>query len=372
MNIILTAGILVLLICLAAILVFAGNKKLNGPNPVSLPVFIAILFTSGLDMGLVILPLTEFPQYSSDATFQSIHPLALEFGFWGFYMWSFYFVSSFYFCVIEPKLQFFKKPLVKVIHNSVVVGTCAFTAYLFLSNMKWYFPEVNFFILLLGVALILLLATYSSTDIRYVKYLSVASSWIFFGLCIFLMSQLNSKVGLLNTSSHILEYFKNFDQFIFPMNDYHAFYLFWWFSWCLMIGQFTAQFLGGLKSWQVLLALLILPSLPLALWFSILFRFYNHNIEITFFTRLAMLFVGILFVINSVDSLVRLYSDNLNLTVKRLGKPNYVIIHFSLLFGLVMAFIYTPLKIQWVGNGVILLIFSALIHMFFNRRALTS
>ena len=70
-------------------------------------------------------------------------------------------------------------------------------------------------------------------------------------------------------------------------------------------------------------------------------------------TTMAMIVVGILFVVNSLDSLTRLYSQNLNLTVERLGRSRYVLAHASLLIGLVALYQFTPMKIEWVGMIVI-------------------
>ena len=44
-----------------------------------------------------------------------------------------------------------------------------------------------------------------------------------------------------------------------------------------MIGQFVARFVGGLRTWQLLLALLCIPSIPIALWFSVLFGVYEQE-----------------------------------------------------------------------------------------------
>ncbi len=57
-------------------------------------------------------------------------------------------------------------------------------------------------------------------------------------------------------------YFANIDNFVLPINEYHEFYLFWWFSWSIMIGQFTSRFVGGLKTYQVMLAMMVIPSIP--------------------------------------------------------------------------------------------------------------
>ena len=45
---------------------------------------IAILFTSGLDVGLILFPLLDFDRYTTGAPYQFANPLAIEFGFWGF------------------------------------------------------------------------------------------------------------------------------------------------------------------------------------------------------------------------------------------------------------------------------------------------
>ena len=80
------------------------NLPLTGVTPVPLFTFIAILFTSGLDVGLIMFPLAfDFPLYADTATepaYGFTNPLALEFGFWGFLIWTFYFLTTFYFCAI--------------------------------------------------------------------------------------------------------------------------------------------------------------------------------------------------------------------------------------------------------------------------------
>ena len=42
----------------------------------------------------------------------------------------------------------------------------------------------------------------------------------------------------------------------------------------------------------------------------------------------AMVVVGMVFVVNSLDSLIRLYSDNLGMTARRLGTARYVAAHW--------------------------------------------
>lgn len=122
-----------------------------------------------------------------------------------------------------------------------------------------------------------------------------------------------------------------------------------------MIGQFVARFVGGLRTWQLLLALLCIPSIPIALWFSVLFGVYERGIEITGLLNGLMLLVGVVFVVNSLDSLTRLYTGNLNWTVDELGMRKYVTFHWLLLYTLILLYRFTPLQIEWIGLVVIAL-----------------
>lgn len=354
MNLILSAALVVMILSIFYVLIRWGRVPCHGPTPVGFFSFMAILFTSGLDMGLVILPLTEFPTYAKSSDYSFTNPLAVEFGFWGFYIWSFYFITSFYFVAIEPKVKIFEKPLVKLINNIVIIGTCAFTAYLFLVNIDWYMPELATHWNYLLVAVIILVSVYSSTDIKYVKILSQSSTYLFFILIFIMWWFLGEPASTFATSLQPLTgYFTHLHKFILPFNDYHAFYLFWWFSWSIMIGQFVSRFVGGMKTYQLFLALLIVPSIPLAIWFTVLYRYHFLGVEISALLKMAMVTVGIIFVINSVDSLVRLYSDNLNLTVQRLGRIKYILFHSIAMALLVVLFQFTPLEIHWIGLIVI-------------------
>ena len=42
--------------------------------------------SSGLDVGLIMFPLTEFGGYAEEPAYAFANPLAIEFGFWGFLM----------------------------------------------------------------------------------------------------------------------------------------------------------------------------------------------------------------------------------------------------------------------------------------------
>ncbi len=355
MNMILSGAIIVLLATTLLILMRWGNLRCTGTEPVGLFTFLAILFTSGLDMGLIIFPLTEFPTYAEETIYRFSNPLAVEFGFWGFLIWAFYFITTFYFCVVEPRVKLFELRPVKLVNNVVIVTTCAFTAYLFLVNIAWYAPELGDSLNYLVVAAIVLAAVYSSTDIRYLKLLSVGSTWLFFALIVGMWWATDLGLAFFGEAAKQIGtgYFAELPGFILPLGDYHAFYLFWWFAWSVMIGQFVSRFVGGLRTWQLLLALLVIPSIPLAIWFSVLYSYFTLSIEIGQFAKLAMLGVGVIFVINSVDSLVRLYTDNLGISVEKLGRPRFIALNVGLLISLVLLFKFTPFEIQWVGLVVI-------------------
>lgn len=377
MEIIISIGILLALGLVAFCLVKWWNLENIGVTPVPLFTFIAILFTSGLDVGLIMFPLTEFPVYADTAAspeYAFANPLAIEFGFWGFMIWAFYFLTAFYFCVIEPRVKFFEIIWVKWLNNIVIIGTCAFTGYLFLSYLPWYAPFLGdgetvtpvFFVIVFAT---ILAAAYSSTDIKYVRVLSLASTWLFFALILGMALAASMGLGaFIGNVSLVGEYFTNIHKFVLPLNDYHQFYLFWWFAWSIMIGQFTSRFVGGLKTWQVFVSLLVFPSIPLAIWFSVLYFYHQNGISTVGLTNVAMLVVGVTFVINSLDSLIRLYTDNLNLTTERLGKLGYVLLNVALLFGLVMLFKSGWMKIEWIGTIVIGIYFAALIFIVARKR----
>ncbi|MFT6776308.1 MAG: choline-glycine betaine transporter [Paraglaciecola sp.] len=380
MTLWLSAGILFTFLCIGYILFKWGNVRCIGVTPVSTFTFIAILFTSGLDVGLIMFPLTEFASYADIATspeYGFTNPLAIEFGFWAFLIWAFYFLTCFYFCIIEPKVQFFAIPIVKFINNLVIIGTCAFTAFLLLSNLPWYIPQLadegalsaSFYLIVLCV---IAASVYSSTDIRYVRILSLASTWLFFALIALMwMGALLSDKGhaseLLHTFSLLNGYFSNIHQFILPLNAYHEFYLYWWFAWSIMIGQFTARFVGGLRTYQVFLAMMIFPSIPIAIWFVGLYYMHLNEISLSGWLNGLMVAVGVLFVINSLDSLIRLYTDNLNLTITRIGKTPYFAGNLLVLTSLTLLFTLDFLQIQWVGAIVIGLMFSCLVFILFTR-----
>lgn len=181
MTLFLSIGLAFTMLASLFVLLKWGNETCEGVYAVKPFVFIAILFTSGLDVGLIMFPLTEFPVYAdtvANPEYSFSNPLSIEFGFWGLLVWVFYFITTVYFAVIEPKVKFFELFIVKFINNTVIIGTCAFTAYLLLINLPWYLPQVGdgetvtpvfYFI----VFTVITIAALSSTDIKYVRILSL-------------------------------------------------------------------------------------------------------------------------------------------------------------------------------------------------------
>ena len=370
MNAILSTAIALTTLTSLLLVLRYGNTRIEGTTPMPLVTFLAVLFTSGLDVGLLMFPMVDFEIFASEADYAFANPLALEFGFWGFLVWGFYFLTTFYFCVVEPRLQLFQIPVIKLINNLTIIGTCAFTGYLFLHYLPGYIegiPDAVRYGLVAGTVLV---AVISSTQIRFVKALSLASSGLFFALIA--GSFWASGMGVSGFTATVVElgdYFGQLPRFVFPINDYHAFYLFWWFAWSIMIGQFVSRFVSGFKAWQLLLLLLVVPSIPIALWFSVLYWYFANDISIAGLMSWAMMGVGILFVVNSLDSLTRLYTQNTGLTVERLGTGGYVALNWVILFALVLAFQFTPFKIEWVGL-VVVGIYAAIYSLIFMRRAM--
>jgi glycine betaine transporter len=370
---ILSVAIVATLLTSALILLRYGRRRVQGAMPLSLLGFSSVLFTSGLDVGLVMFPLTEFPVYAREPEYAFTNPLAVTFAFWGFLVWAFYFLTTFYFVAIEPHVRIFELRWVKFVHNVVIIGTTAFTAHLLLRNLPFYAPALDGPARHGLVGATILLAVISSTRLTYVRHLSIGSMWIFGGLILVMWLQSGMGIGGFAASARDLsDYFVNLRRFVLPLSDYHAFYLFWWFSWSLMIGQFVARFVGAMRTWQLAAALLVIPSIPLAAWFSVLWFFYREQRTIPDFLNVAMVAVGVLFVVNSLDSLIRLYAENLGLTSGRLGVLGYVVMHAVLMYALVLAFQFATLRIEWIGLVVIALYAAVFVLLARRREALRS
>ena len=373
MMTLLSIAMVVALLSAAFVVLRWPTYQCLGDTPLPTLSFLAILFTSGLDVGLIMFPLIDFQTYASETDYSFASPLVVEFGFWGGLVWGFYFLTTLYFCAIEPRLKLFELAPIRAIHNLVVIATCAFTTYLFLAYLPSYIEGISPMATYILVAVVIVLAVISSTRLAVLRVLSLSSTGLF--LVLIAAAWLASGVGisgLLGTMSGLSGYLTNLDRFILPINDYHGFYLSWWFAWSIMIGQFVARFVNGMAAWKLLIAILIVPSIPIALWFSVLFAYFAGGIPISDTITLLMIVVGILFVINSLDSLTRLYSQNLGLTVEALGRSRYILTHAGLLAGLVVLYQFTPLKIEWVGMIVIGLYVAIYGLMFVRRDALTS
>ena len=344
------------------------NIECTGSTPLPLMAFCAVLFTSGLDVGLIMFPLVEFPVYATEQPYSFTNPLAIEFGFWGFLVWAFYFLTTFYFCVIEPKVGLFQLRPIRWINNLIIIATCAFTAFLFFSYAPSYIEGISNGEKYVLVAVIIFAGVFSSTDIRYVKILSITSSLLFLLLTLVMLGASGASAqDYLLSVANLSGYFENIHRFVSPITEYHGWYLFWWFAWSIMIGQFVARFVSGIKVWQLLLALLVIPSIAIALWFSTLYYYFYNGIAVSAMLRGAMVTLGVIFVINSLDSLIRLYTDNLGFDKTTLGTQKYLIGNWLLIAALVLLYQFTPLKIEWVGLVVIGL-YSAIYILLFRRR----
>lgn len=359
MTLLITVAYLAVLGGAVAILVRWGRVRCAGPAPVGTFTLVALLFTAGLDVGLVMLPLTEFPIYAREEIYGFTNPLAVAFAMWGPLVWAMYFVTAFYFVVLEPRLRVFEIPAVKWIYNLTIIATCAFTCYLFLTALPTYAPGLPAWGAWALAMLVVAVAVYSSGDFAFMKWLAILSTWVFGILaftCLVIVAYVQTGIGLAGLLASLAElrgYALNLHRFVTPLSDHHEFYLFWWFSWSLMIGQFVARYVGGLPAWRLAVAMVILPTIPIALWFAVLYLYFQHAIAVPGWLNALMVFVGVVFVVNSLDSLIRLYAANLGWSLDALGPRRYYPLHFALQLGLVLAYFYTPFRIEWVGVVVI-------------------
>ena len=99
---------------------------------------------------------------------------------------------------------------------------------------------------------------------------------------------------------------------------------------------------------------------------------HQNNIEIYGLYNLMMMFVGTLFVINSLDSLIRLYTDNLNLTPKKLGLKKYISLNIVSLSVLTMLYNFEFLQIEWIGAIVIAMFLGCLINILLTKYKLVN
>ena len=100
MNAILSTAIVITTLTSLFIVIRYRKLRISGATPIPLVTFMAILFTSGLDVGLIMFPMVDFETFATEPDYAFANPLAIEFGFWGFLVWGFYFLTTFYFCVV--------------------------------------------------------------------------------------------------------------------------------------------------------------------------------------------------------------------------------------------------------------------------------
>lgn len=255
-----SVGIIFILFFVVYILFKWGNMKVVGVMLVRIFIFIVIFFILGLDVGFIMFLFIEFVGYvdiSVSFEYVFINLFVIEFGFWGFLIWGFYFFICFYFCVIELKVKFFEFFVVKFVNNVVIIGICVFMVFLLLFNFLWYLllvgdGELVVFVFYLIVFVVIVFVVYLSISIKYVCILSFIIMWVFIVLIIgmwvvvFVFGESEIMVYFINLG-FIGGYFVNIDNFVLFINEYYEFYLFWWFSWSIMIGQFMFCFVGGFK-----------------------------------------------------------------------------------------------------------------------------
>ncbi len=80
-----------------------------------------------------------------------------------------------------------------------------------------------------------------------------------------------------------------------------------------------------------------------------------------------MVVVGVIFVINSLDSLIRLYTVNLKVAPDRVGRSYYVLGNWAALSTLVLLYQFTPLRIEWIGL-VVVGIYATVYVLVYQRR----
>mgnify|MGYP004144937663 CR=1 FL=1 len=83
MTAVLTLALALTSVAILALALRHGGVRLYGPQPVGTATLIAILFTSGLDVGLILFPLLDFDRYGllfdAERTAEACVPAATSF-----------------------------------------------------------------------------------------------------------------------------------------------------------------------------------------------------------------------------------------------------------------------------------------------------
>lgn len=364
MTSIISAGVLMILACCLILVALNAKKRFSGDQPASSLAFVAILFTSGLDGGFILLPLLEFATYQADESYHFSNPLAIEVGFWGLTVWLLYFVSTLYFCAVEPKLKFFDRRWVKLIHSIVVLLTAAFTLSLFAQCVAHFLsPLVGDNTVSMwtnGLVLLMILSAIGfSSRVKLMTRLSQVSVVLFVALVgVMLYSSQFDIVAFQKSGVLVTEYFEQLPTFILPFNDYHEFYIAWWLSWTFMLGQFVSRFVNNMTLWQLLLSMIVLPLLPTFIWFSVLFHWYEQSISLSSGLNVLFILVAVLFVVNSLDFMAANYSRSLGLNIERFannrrGKLTYVALNTGVLLAVTLLFQTKLMLVNYIAVLVI-------------------
>ncbi len=376
MTWVISAGIILIVCCCVCLFVYCADKKFTGDKPVSKLAFFAIIFTSGLDGGFILLPLIEFRQYQLSSDYEFANPLAVEVGFWGISVWLIYFASTLYFCALEPKVKFFKRPWIKFIHSIIVLLTCAFTLSLFSQSVSYFLSplvstNIDSWVAILSVFIVVFAIT-AGIKVKFMTLLSQSSLLLFISLVFIVAilgdySWINARESMVLTS----EYFHNLPTFILPFNDYHEFYIAWWLTWTIMLGQFVSRFVNNMSPLMLLNIMVILPLLPTFIWFSLLFHWYQTDMPLNISFNVLMIIVAMLFVINSLDFMTAHYSQTLRLNVQRfsvnlMGKFLFVGINSLVLLVMTYLFHTKLLMVNYIAVLVIVLIVLLLLALLKN------
>ncbi|KJG56830.1 hypothetical protein UA38_12680 [Photobacterium kishitanii] len=370
------ASLLILVISIF-ILFRYWNVNLSEKNSdVSNFAFFCILFTSGLDIGLIMFPLMEFHTYKGSA-YYNLNPLVIEIGFWGGAVWLFYFVTTFYFAYLEPKFKIFETKVMRTLLALLMLLTCAFTAKLFVMFFKHYMPSFlvekypylfHHFDIVVYTIIILGCSALSALRVKFIKILSFLSIILFGCLIVWgilLIFEYDSLTRYVDTLSHgVYGYVTNINKFVTPMNNYHQFYIYWWFSWSLMIGKFVAGFIPkGTKPYKLFCFMLIVPTIPLSLWFTVVYVFYSTNYHIPNAYLVLMSVVGVLFVVNSFDSILRVSSELIGKSYNKITYKKSLLISYVLLILFFIGYVGLTnnsegiIKIDYTGTFSIIIIY---------------
>lgn len=78
MTLILSIAIIITMLTSLVLATRWRNIRCEGPLPATLFTFVAILFTSGLDVGLIMFPLVDFEVYATEAPYSFANPWHLN------------------------------------------------------------------------------------------------------------------------------------------------------------------------------------------------------------------------------------------------------------------------------------------------------